>query len=336
MKSSARFVVALAARFSGLDGKPVFPEFDLSPLEKDHGVQLRRLSNGPRITAAELAGIDALILLGETFAADSIPADGRLKLVARFGVGYDKIDLAACTAAGIPVSITPDAVRRPVAVAIVTLLLALTTRLQAKDRLARLGAAGFAQRAGAMGVGLEGRVLGSVGLGNIACEMFRLMQPFGMRFIAHDPYVDASRAYALGVVPVDMDTLFRDSDVLAVNCPYLPETHQLVSRARLRQMKPSAFLINTARGAIVDQLALAEALRAGRLAGAGLDVFESEPPAPDDPIFGAPNVIASPHALSWSDQGFAAIGAGCVAAVNAVREGRLPVHLANNELRASR
>jgi D-3-phosphoglycerate dehydrogenase len=336
MKPAPPFVVALAARFTGPDGKPLYTDFDLSPLAQDPGVQLRRLANGPRIAAAELAGIDALILLGETFAADSIPPGGRLKLVARFGVGYDKIDVAACTAAGIPVSITPDAVRRPVAVAIVALLLALATRLPQKDRLARLGAAGFAQRPREMGVGLQGRVLGSVGLGNIACEMFRLMQPFGMRFIAHDPYAGASRAQALGVALVDMDALFRDSDVLAVNCPYLPETHQLVSRERLRLMKPSAFLINTARGAIVDQAALAEALCAGRLAGAGLDVFEPEPPAPDDPIFRAPNLIASPHALSWSDQGFAAIGAGCVAAVNAVRAGRLPAHLANEELRARR
>jgi phosphoglycerate dehydrogenase-like enzyme len=324
------FVVGLSPGFLREDRVPAFPDFDLSPLERDPGIALRRLPpRGGRIEAEDTAGLDALILLGEGFTAESIAPDGRLKLVARFGVGFDRVDVAACTAAGIAVSITPDAVRRPVAVAIIALMLALACRLPEKDELARLGATGFARRCEAMGIGLEGRVLGSLGLGNIASEMFRLAEPFGMRFIAHDPYADPERAAALGVALVDLDALFAHSDVLALNAPLTPATRGIVSAARIARMKPSAFLINTARGGLLDQAALAAALRERRIAGAGLDVFEPEPPSPDDPIFAAPNLIAAPHGLAWTDQGFAAIGAACILAVQAVREGRAPAHLAD-------
>jgi D-3-phosphoglycerate dehydrogenase len=327
------FAVGLSAGFLRPDGSPAFPDFDLSPLEQDPGIVLRRLPpRGGWIAAEDTVGLDALILLGEAFTALSVAADGRLKLVARFGVGFDKVDTAACSAAGIAVSITPDAVRRPVAVAIIALMLALACRLPEKDKLARLGAPGFARRSEAMGVGLEGRVLGSLGLGNIGSEMFRLAAPFGMRFVAHDPYADPARAAALGVEMVGLDALFETSDVLAVNAPLAPGTYGIVSAGRIGRMKRSAFLINTARGALVDQAALTAALVEGRIAGAGLDVFEPEPPAPDDPIFAAPNVIAAPHGLSWTDQGFAAIGAACIRAVHAVRAGRAPAHLANPEV----
>lgn len=327
------FAVGLSAGFLRADGAPAFADFDLAPLAGDPAIALRRLPpRGGRIAAEDTAGLDALILLGERFEAGSIAADGRLKLVARFGVGFDKVDIAACSAAGIAVSITPEAVRRPVAVAIIALMLALACRLPEKDRLARLGAPGFARRAEAMGRGLEGRVLGSLGLGNIAGEMFRLAAPFGMRFIAHDPHADPARAAALGVASVPLEALFEQSDVLALNAPLTAATAGIVSAARLARMKPTAFLINTARGALVDQAALAAALREGRLAGAGLDVFEPEPPSPEDPILAAPNLIAAPHALAWTDQGFAAIGAACIAAVQAVRAGRAPAHLANPEV----
>lgn len=140
-----------------------------------------------RIPAAEVTGVDALLLLAVKFDADSIPQDGRLAVVARFGVGYDSVDVEACAAAGIAVTITPDGVRRPVATAILGLILALSLKLVQKNRLSRLGAAGFAQNSNYMGDGLVGKTLGSIGLGNIAAEMFRLCAPLGMKFIASDP-----------------------------------------------------------------------------------------------------------------------------------------------------
>ena len=122
-----------------------------------------------------------------------MPKSGRLAVVARFGVGYDTVDVEACTKAGIALVITPDGVRRPVAVSIITLMLALTGKLMVKDRLTREAAAGFAKRSDHMGVGLVGRTLGSLGIGNIGAELFRLAKPFDMKFIAHDPFADPAR-----------------------------------------------------------------------------------------------------------------------------------------------
>ena len=259
----------------------------------------------------------------------SIPASGRLSVVARFGVGFDSVDVDACTRNNIAVCTTPDGVRRPVAVSILTMMLSLTGKLVIKDRLTRQGPKGFAARSYHMGVGLVGRTLGSIGIGNIGAEMFRLAQPLDMRFIAFDPYVDARQFAKLGVTIVDLDTVFRQSDILAINCPLTDETHHLVDAGRLQSMKPTAFLINTARGPIVDQMALTRALQDGRLAGAGLDVFETEPPAAEDPLLRLDNVIVSPHSLCWTDQCFAGIGASDMASVLEVMSGNVPSELLN-------
>ena len=162
--------------------------------------------------------------------------------------------------------------------------------------------------------------------------MFRLAAPFGMKYIAHDPFADLSLASKLGVELVDLDTVFTQSDVISINCPLTPDTHHLVNTSRLSQMKPTAYLINTARGSIVDQVALTLALRNGSIAGAGLDVFEVEPPAADDPILTLDNVILTPHALCWTDQCFGGIGAADIASVLDVSLGRLPVGLLNQEV----
>ena len=324
----SRFRIALSGDFVKPDGTAAFPMFDLGPLDADPGVDWAYVQpEDGRMTAASLEGFDALILMGARFDADSIPADGRLALVARFGVGYDSVDVAACARAGIAVTITPDGVRRPVAVSILTFVLALAGKIFVKDGLAREGAAGFARRSDHMGVGLIGRTLGSIGIGNIGAEMFRMFAPLGMRFIAHDPYVAEADAAALNVTLVDLDTVFRDSDFLAINLPLTPETEKLVDAERLALMKPSAYLINTSRGPIVDPAALVAALRDGTIAGAGIDVFDPEPPSPDDPLLGLDNVIVTPHALCWTDQCFAGIGASTVAAAMTVKRGEVPDHM---------
>ena len=323
------FRVALSGDFLKPDGSPAYPDFDLSPLQDDPAVELRYLAPAAELRADQLEGFDALILLAPRFTRASIPGDGRLGIVARFGVGYDTVDVDACTQAGIALTITPAGVRRPVAVAILTLMLALAGRLLVKDRLTRLGPAGYAQRSAHMGVGLVGRTLASVGLGNIGAEMFRLARPLDMRFLACDPYADPARAEALGVKLVDLETVFREGDFVTINCPLTPETRHLVDARRLSLMKPTAFLINTARGPIVDQTALVEALTSGRIAGAGLDVQEKEPPDADDPLLSLDNVVLSPHALCWTDQCFAGNGAAAIRSVRDVKEGRIPEGLLN-------
>jgi len=328
----AGFRVALSGDFRKADGSPTFPDFDLTPLREAKNVEMVFLDNANPIKGEQLEDFDALILLAHRFDAGSVPKSGRLAVVARFGVGYDTVDVAACTAHDIALVITPDGVRRPVAVSIITFMLALTGKLMVKDRLARMGGPGFAARGEHMGVGLVGRTLGSLGIGNIGAEMFRMAKPFDMNFIAHDPYADKAVAAKLGIALVSIEELFRRADVLAVNCPLTPDTHHLVNAERLALMKPTAYLINTARGPIVDQKALTKVLQEKKIAGAGLDVFEQEPTDPDDPLFKLDTIIAAPHALCWTDQCFAGNGAADVKAVLDIMQGQVPRGVVNREV----
>jgi phosphoglycerate dehydrogenase-like enzyme len=183
-----------------------------------------------------------------------------------------------------------------------------------------------------MGYGLVGRTLGSLGIGNIGAELFRLAKPFDMTFIAHDPFASPAAARELGIELVDLDEVFRRSDVLTVNCPLTDETRHLVNARRLALMKPTAFLINTARGPIVDQQALTTVLVERRIAGAGLDVFEVEPVPADEPLLKLDNVIVTPHALCWTDQCFAGNGAADVRAVLDIQHGRVPRGVVNRDV----
>ena len=328
----AEFRVALSGDFRKADGSPTFPDFDLTPLLTAKNVETVYLDNFSPLKGEQLADFDALILLAHRFDAGSVPKSGRLAVVARFGVGYDTVDVQACTTNDIALVITPDGVRRPVAVSIITFILALTGKVMVKDRLARMGGPGFAARGEHMGVGLVGKVLGSLGVGNIGAEMFRLAKPFDMKFIAHDPFADKAVAAELGIELVSLEELFALSDILCVNCPLTPETHHIVNAERLALMKPTAFFINTARGPIVDQKALTRVLQDRKIAGAGLDVFEQEPTDPNDPLLKLDNIIAAPHALCWTDQCFAGNGAADVKAVLDVMMGQLPRGIVNREV----
>ena len=325
-----KFRVALSGDFRRPTGALAFPSFDLAPLKDDPRIDLVWVDPVDGVMpAAGLAGCDALILLVPRFAAESIPGDGRLALVARFGVGFDSVDVAACTAAGIGVAITPDGVRRPVAVSVITFVLALSQKLLLKDRLARMGPEGWAKRSEHIGTGLTGKTLGQLGFGNIGVEVMRLAAPFGMRRIAHDPYADPHLAAEIGVELVSDDALFRQSDFLSVSLPLTEATQGYVNARRLGLMKPTAYLINTARGGVVDQTALRHTLQSGSIAGAGLDVFAVEPCAADEPILAMENVIVAPHSLCWTDECFALIGAADVRAVQAVMAGQVPRGLVN-------
>jgi phosphoglycerate dehydrogenase-like enzyme len=328
----AKFRVALSGDFRKADGSPTFKDFDLTPLLSAPNIEMAYLESNNPLQAYQLEDFDALILLAHRFAPESVPKSKRLAVVARFGVGYDTVDVPACTANDIALVITPDGVRRPVAVSIITFMLALTQKMLIKDRLARLGPPGFAARGEHMGTGLVGKTFGSLGVGNIGAEAFRLARPFDMRFIAHDPFADKAVCAELGIELVSLEQLFRQADVLSVSCPLTPETHHIVNAERLSLMKPTAYLINTARGPIVDQKALTSVLAEKRIAGAGLDVFEVEPTDPQDPIFKLDNVIAAPHALCWTDQCFAGNGAADVKAVLDIMKGEVPRGVVNRSV----
>ncbi len=325
----APFRIGLPAGFLKPDGAVAYPDCDLSPLRNDPRIALVQLNNGGVFAPGDVGDLDALIMLGGRFAKASAHSDHRLSLIARFGVGYDNVDLATCTESAIAVSITPDGVRRPVAVSVIAFLLALTGRMFEKDRLARMGPAGFAKKNEFIGYGLVGRTLGLVGIGNIGAETVRLAKPFDMTIIAHDPYADPALARELGIRLVALDEVFRQSDFISLHCPLNETTRHLVDARRIALMKPSAFLINTARGPIVDQKALTLALQEKRIRGAGLDVFDPEPPAADDALLTLDNVILAPHALCHTDQCFGAMGTSCIESVFSILAGKPPKTLVN-------
>ena len=286
---------------------------------------------GNLATADALSQFDAIFSLGLKITRQSLHGVDRLALVARWGVGYDMIDVPALTDAGVALAITPEAVKRPVAEAILTLIFALSKDLREQDRLVRGGKWRGSMRR--LGVTLQGRVLGSVGCGNIAREMFRLAQSLGFgRFLAYDPYVNAEIVNALGAELVTLEEVLRSSDYVAVNTLLNESTRGLIGESQLRMMKPTAFLINTARGLIVDQRALTRALQEKWIAGAGIDVFEKEPVDPDDPLLTLDNVILSPHGLAWTEEIARDNGLEACDNILSVASGQAPAGIVNREV----
>jgi D-3-phosphoglycerate dehydrogenase len=285
------------------------------------------------LTAAHAARYDALCVLNPCVTAATLAGpDRRLRIVARMGVGYDSIDVPACTANGVLLTNTPDGVRRPVATSILLLVLALSHKLLIKDRITRTGR--WAETILHMGDGLTGKTIGSLGVGNIGGELFRLLAPLDMVHLAFDPYARAEDAAALRVRLTDKDTLFRESDFVCVNCPLTAETRGLVGDREFSLMKPTAFFINTARGPIVNERALHAALAEGRIAGAAIDVFEQEPVASDNPLLALDNVIVTPHSICWTDEFFRNNAESAFRSVVAVATGEVPTHVVNRDVLA--
>jgi phosphoglycerate dehydrogenase-like enzyme len=188
----------------------------------------------------------------------------------------------------------------------------------------------WTERSAVPSVGLRGKTVGSVGLGNIGAELFRLLEPFGLaRKLAADPYANPAIAAQLGVQLVDLATVFRESDFVAVNCPLTDETRSLVNAERINLMKPTAYLINTARGPIVNQADLVTALQTNRIAGAGLDVFEVEPLPVDHALTRMDNVILTPHSLAWTDELYHDTGASACENILSVLRGETPQFTVN-------
>jgi phosphoglycerate dehydrogenase-like enzyme len=241
------------------------------------------------------------------------------------------IDTRAISEAGVALAITPGAVRRPVAESVIALVFALATNLTQQERVLRGG--GWRGALPRLGCNIQGRVLGSLGLGNIAREVFRMAQSLGFRrLIAHDPFVGEETARALNVELVAIDELFRQSDFLTVNVPLSEDTRGLVGEALIARMKPEAFLINTARGPIVDELALERALRERRIAGAGLDVFEVEPLPPASGLRELDNVIMTPHGLAWTNELARDNSIEACDNILAVSRGDVPVSVVNRDV----
>jgi phosphoglycerate dehydrogenase-like enzyme len=326
--SDAVFRVGLTRDMRSADGGSALGDLGLDMLEQVDGLEWDFLARDAAELAPELVeGYDALLVFGPAVTRATLQGVERLRLVARLGVGYDTIDVDALTERGILLTITPDAVRRPVGAGAMALLLALSHQLVLKDRLTRSGR--WDEGAHLVGVGLRGRTLGVIGLGNIGTELLELARPFGMRHLAADPHLSGAEASARGAELVELDELMVASDFVCVTCPLTESTHRLVDAHRLDLMRPTAFLINVARGPIVDQEALTAALVERRIAGAGLDVFEREPIDLADPLLALDNVIVTPHSIGGTDEAFLRQGQSACAAVLDVAAGRAPEHMVN-------
>ncbi len=219
-----------------------------------------------------------------------LAACDRLRLVSVWGTGTDHVDVAACRARGVSVMTTPGVNANAVAEHVFALMLSVTRRIPALDCAVREGRWSSGEL-----VQLEGKTLGIVGLGAIGRRVANLAAPFGMRLLASTLGDDAGRSAASGAQHVPLDTLLRESDIVTLHWRLSDATRNCITRERLALMKPTAYLINTARGALVDREALIDALRDSRIAGAGLDVYHQEPLPPGDPLLSLPNVALTPH-----------------------------------------
>jgi phosphoglycerate dehydrogenase-like enzyme len=287
--------------------------------------------NAKELTAAHGAQYDALCVLNPKVPAAVVAGpEQRVKIVARMGVGYDSVDVKACTENGVILTNTPDGVRRPVATSILALILALSHKLFTKDTITRTGR--WAETTNHMGVGLTGKTVGSIGVGNIGGELFRLLAPLDMQHIAFDPYAKPEECAKLRVRLTDKEDVFREADFVCVNTPLTPETRGFIGAREFALMKPTAYVINTARGPIVDEKALYAALAERRIAGAALDVFEVEPIAKDNPLLTLENVIVTPHSICWTDEFFRNNAESAFRSVVAVATGKTPTFVVNRDV----
>lgn len=328
---SETFLVGVSHDLAPAGGPDALDALGMSKLRADPRVRWEFMStSGAELSAEAVHGYDAIVLLRPAVTAATLAQTDRLCLIARWGVGYDNVDVDACTDAGVIVTITPDAVRRPVATGALALILALTHRVVEKDHAARTG--GWSNRLDTLGVGLTGRVLGVVGLGNIGRELLDLTRPFGMRVVASDPYVSAETASAVGADLVPMEELLATADVVCLTCALTLETYHLMNAERIAMMKADAYLVNVARGGLVDQAALTNALRNGEIRGAALDTLEHEPPRHDDPLLALDNVILMPHSIAWTDHLAQGNTASSCQAILDVIAGCPPQHVVNPDV----
>lgn len=282
------------------------------------------------VTTEQIQGCDMVISAAARWTAQSLVGNDQLIALLYTGVGYDHIDVKALTDAGVLFCFAPDAVRRPMACTVITFILALAMKLMAKDRITRQGR--WEEQNDFRGEGLMGKILGSIGVGNIGHEVFVLAQPFGMRHLGCDPYITQADVEDVGVQLVDMNTLLAESDFVSISVPLNEETHHLVGARELRKMKSTAYLISTSRGPVVDETSLIQALQEGWIRGAGIDVFEQEPVDPNNPILGMDNVVVSPHSLCHTDEYYRLAWSGKLRQAAQILRGEIPDSLVNTEV----
>ena len=277
-----------------------------------------------------VADADGLLVRQAEISARVIAAAKRCKVIGRYGVGVDNVDLQAATEKGIMVVNVPDYCQEEVSDHALALLFACARRVVSRDRRVRAGEWDVGAREPVFR--MRGKTLGLLGLGSIARTLARKVSGFGLRLIAFDPFVDADAARELGVELVDLERLFREADYLSIHAPLTDDTRHIVNEERLKAMKPTAIVVNTSRGPLIDETALVRALREGWIASAGLDVYEKEPPPADSPLRELPNVVLTDHAAWYSEEAVVELQRKAAAEVARVLTGQPPRNLVNKEV----
>ena len=299
----------------------------------DDGFEVRVASDPSVATVIkEIAGAEGVVVRTAPFPREIIEAAGALKVIGRHGVGVDNIDVKAATERGIVVVNTPNANATSVAEHTVIAIGALAKRMMVYDRATRDG--NWEIRNSYKAADLDGKTLGLVGIGRIGSMVARrAAAAYDMNVIAFDPYVTQEKARELGVTLCTAgDDVFRQADVVSLHTPLTPETRGFVNAARLRLMKPTAFLVNFSRGEVVDEKALHGALTTGVIAGAAMDVYDPEPPLTDNPLFALDNIILSPHSAALTQECVIRMATGAAEGIVDVLSGRRPQFVVNPEV----
>jgi D-3-phosphoglycerate dehydrogenase len=285
-----------------------------------------RIATAPDPATLLAEARDAAVIIVRAPLPEALIGAPSLRAAIRHGAGIDMIPLAAATAAGVLVANVPGANARTVAEHVILVTLALLRRARLIDRDLRHHGWAAARAHADVAHDLAGRTLGIVGMGAVGRALLAIARGFGLDVIAH---TRTPAALPEGVRHVPLDTLMAAADVIVLACPLTPETTGLVGRDRIARMRPHALLVNVSRGRVVDEAALVDALTAGRIGGAALDVFATQPLPPDHPLLGFDNVIVTPHLAGITDESMLRMGTGAAAEALRVLAGALPVNLRN-------
>lgn len=280
-------------------------------------------------TAQAARDVDAILARVATITKPVVRDSPKLKIVSRHGVGVDAVDVEECTRLGIVVTTTGDANSEAVSEHAFALLLAVARKLAMGDADVK---AGRWEREKLLGVELSSKVLGLVGLGRIGSRMARHSRGFDMQVLAYDPYMDAKVAEHLNVSLVDLETLLRQSDFISIHAPLTDDTRNLIGPVEFGLMKSSAIVVNTARGGLLDEGALYEALASKRIAGAGLDAFAQEPLPPGHPFTQLDNLVCTPHVGGATQESLVKLSVCAADNILRVLRGERPLFVVNPEV----
>ena len=310
-----QFTLGISGDLLTKEGNPCFGLQPLEALYKEKKILVEWMDPGIQILSEkETTKYDAILLNSPRLTKESInPKNNKVKIVSRFGVGYDSVDLDVLKKNKIILTNTPNAVRRPVAVASLTMILSLSGKLMIKDNLVREGR--WNERTSHMGVGLINKTLGIVGFGGIGREFVKISKGLFKNIICYDPFVVKQEMKNLQVDKVDFDEIAISSDFLVILCDLNEKTRGMIDRTFLNKMKSSSYLINLSRGPVVDENDLIASLKQNKISGAGLDVMTNEPIEDNNELLNLKNTILTPHSLCWTDECFDSIATEAITSI---------------------